>query len=299
MQQRDYLIRAMLGENQARLFALRTTDVVKEAQRSHGTTPVATAALGRSLTIGLVMGAMLKGDETISLQIKGDGPLQGIVVSANSRGAVKGYVGNPKVDLPLTTQGKLAVGTAVGSGNLHVIRDLGLKDAYQGTVPLQTGEIGEDFAYYFTHSEQTPSAVMLGVLVDVDGTPLGSGGIVIQLLPDAVNDDIFISKLEDLLQKAPPVSSLFAQGLTPESIVEQNFADLGINFIDRQEVYFNCDCSWERFEQALVTLGLEELQELIELNDVVETVCHFCNEKYHFTPEQLGNLRTGLVNPGE
>lgn len=299
LQQQDYLIRAMLGDNQARLFALRTTNLVKQAKEHHGTSPIATAALGRSLTIGLVLGAMLKGEETISLQIKGDGPLQGIVVSASSQGTVKGYVGNPQVDLPLNNQGKLAVGQAVGSGNLHVIRDLGLKDAYQGTVPLQTGEIGEDFAYYFTHSEQTPSAVLLGVLVDVDGSPLGSGGFVIQLLPDATQDWDFIDRLENVLKNIPPVSSLFTEEQTVESIVEANFSTLDVRFIDRQEVYFDCDCSWDRFEQALVTLGLEELQELIDLNETVETVCHFCNEKYHFTTEQLSSLRRRLTDHGE
>ncbi len=299
MQQRDYLVRAMLGENQARLFALRTTGVVQEAQCSHDTSPVATAALGRTLTMGLVMGAMLKGEETITLQIKGDGPLQGIVVSANSQGVVKGYVGNPYVDLPLSSLGKLDVGTAVGHGNLHVIRDLGLKEAYQGTVPLQTGEIGEDFAYYFTHSEQTPSAVILGVLVGVDGVPMGSGGIVIQLLPDAIHDDEFISRLESSLGELPAISSLFAGEQSPEKIVESAFGQLGVRFIDSQEVRFHCDCSWERFEQALVTLGSKELAELVATNEVVETVCHFCNERYHFTTEQLEELLVKLANPRE
>lgn len=299
MQQQDYLVRAMLGENQARLFALRTTEVVRQAQHNHHTSPVATAALGRTLTIGLVIGAMVKGEETITLQIKGDGPLQGIVVSVTSQGTVKGYVGNPHVDLPLSAQGKLAVGAAVGEGYLHVIRDLGLKEAYQGTVPLQTGEIAEDFAYYFTHSEQTPSAVILGVLVGVDGVPLGSGGIIIQLLPDAIHDEEFITKLEVSLEKLPPVSSLFAGEQTPEEIVESAFGELGVHFVGHQEVRFHCDCSWERFEQALITLGPEELEELVTANEVIETVCHFCNEKYNFTPEQLNNLLAKLLNPRE
>lgn len=299
MQQQDYLVRAMLGHNQARLFAVRTTGVVQEAQRKHDTSPVATAALGRTLTMGLVMGVMLKGEETITLQIKGDGPLRGIVVSANSQGEVKGYVGNPYVDLPLNSQGKLAVGEAVGQGHLHVIRDLGLKEAYQGTVPLQTGEIAEDFAYYFTHSEQTPSAVILGVLVGTDGVPLGSGGIIIQLLPDAVHDEDFIAKLEVALRGLSPISSLFAKKQTPEEIVQSAFGELDVRFIDTQEVHFYCDCSWERFEQALVTLGPEELEELIATNELVETVCHFCNKRYHFTTEQLENLLAKLAKPRE
>lgn len=295
----DYLVRAMLGHNQARVFALRTTETVSEAQAKHNTTPVATAALGRTLTIGLVMGAMLKGDESITLQVKGDGPLDGIVVSANSQGTVKGYVGNPLVDLPLDSKGKLAVGEAVGRGNLHVIRDLGLKEAYQGTVPLQTGEIGDDFAYYFTASEQVPSAVILGVLVGVDSVPLGSGGIVVQLLPDAIDDDVFIGKLEKCLNDMPAVSSMFAEELTPEEIIAAVFAGIEVSIIDRTSVAFQCDCSEERFEQALITLGCEELEQFVQSGERLETICHFCNERYHFDPPHLERLLKGLEETRE
>jgi molecular chaperone Hsp33 len=289
----------MLGDNQARLFALRTTDVVREAATNHQMTPVAAAALGRALTMGLVLGAMLKGEETISIQIKGDGPLMGIVVSANSRGEVKGYVGNPRVELPAREDGKLDVGAAVGKGNLYVIRDLGLKEAYQGTVPLQTGEIGEDFAYYFTNSEQVPSAVGLGVLVGTDGLPLASGGIIVQLLPDAINDEQFISALEERLSKMAAVSSVFAQEQSVEQIVESIFSGIPIRFIDKQEVKFLCDCSWERFEEALVTLGAEELQELVDGGETIETICHFCSKRYQFTVDQLKSVLQGLVNSRE
>jgi len=299
VQGNDYLVRAMLGDNQARLFALRTTDVVREAATNHQMTPVAAAALGRALTMGLVLGAMLKGEETISIQIKGDGPLMGIVVSANSRGEVKGYVGNPRVELPAREDGKLDVGAAVGKGNLYVIRDLGLKEAYQGTVPLQTGEIGEDFAYYFTNSEQVPSAVGLGVLVGTDGLPLASGGIIVQLLPDAINDEQFISALEERLSKMAAVSSVFAQEQSVEQIVESIFSGIPIRFIDKQEVKFLCDCSWERFEEALVTLGAEELQELVDGGETIETICHFCNKRYQFTVDQLKSVLQGLVNSRE
>lgn len=299
MQGNDYLVRAMLGDNQARLFALRTTDVVREAATNHQMTPVAAAALGRTLTMGLVLGAMLKGEETISIQIKGDGPLMGIVVSANSRGEVKGYVGNPRVELPAREDGKLDVGAAVGKGNLYVIRDLGLKEAYQGTVPLQTGEIGEDFAYYFTNSEQVPSAVGLGVLVGTDGLPLASGGIIVQLLPDAINDEQFISALEERLSKMAAVSSVFAQEQSVEQIVESIFSGIPIRFIDKQAVKFLCDCSWERFEEALVTLGAEELQELVDGGETIETICHFCSKRYQFTVDQLKSVLQGLVNSRE
>ena len=299
MQGHDYLARAMLGDNQARVFALRTTEVVKTAHGHHQTTPVATAALGRTLTMGLVLGAMLKGDETISLQIKGDGPLGGIVVSANSKGSVKGYVGNPHVDLPFSAAGKLDVGTAVGKGNLHVIRDLGLKEAYQGTVPLQTGEIGEDFAYYFMNSEQTPSAVGLGVLVGVDGVPISSGGLIVQLLPDAVADEEFIGSLERALSQMPAVSSLFAEDMSVEDVVESVFQGIPVRFIGKEDVRFLCDCSWERFEQALMTLGTEELQELVDAGETIETICHFCNKRYDFTLDQLNMILEELGNTRE
>lgn len=296
MGNRDYLVRAMLGANQARVMALRTTQVTKEAQEVHGTTPVATAALGRTLTMGLVLGAMLKDEEAITIQIKGDGPLRGIVVSANSRGQVKGYVGNPHVVLPLNSSGKLAVGQAVGSGHLHVIRDMGLKEPYYGTVPLQNGEIGEDFAYYFTVSEQTPSAVLVGVLVGTDGVPLGSGGIVVQLMPGAENDEAFIAGLEERLQRVTQVSSLFAGEQSPEEIVQEVFAGLEMRFIHRQEVAFSCDCSRERFERGLVTLGAEELREMVDKGEPIEVVCHFCNKRYDFTVGELDKLLQELGN---
>lgn len=296
MNSRDYLVRAMLGANQARILAVRTTGVVTEAQRVHRTTPVATAALGRTLTMGLVLGAMLKADETLTIQIKGDGPLQGIVVSANSRGQVKGYVGNPHVELPLNSSGKLSVGEAVGQGYLHVIRDMGLKEPYYGTVPLQTGEIGDDFAYYFAVSEQTPSAVLVGVLVGTDGVPLGSGGIVVQLMPEAAEDEIFITELEERLQVMTEVSSLFASERSPEAIVEEIFAGLELRFIDRQEVQFFCDCSRERFERGLVTLGADELRELVDRGEPVEVVCHFCSKRYRFAVEEIDRLLQELGN---
>lgn len=295
----DYLIRAILGHNQARVFALRTTETVREAQAKHGTTPLATAALGRTLTAGLVLGAMLKGEETVTVQIKGDGPLEGIVVSADSKGAVKGYVGNPLVDLALDISGKLAVGEAVGRGNLHVIRDLGLKEPYQGTVPLQTGEIGDDFAYYFTYSEQVPSAVVLGVLIGTDSVPLGSGGIVVQLLPDAVNDDTLITKLEQSLAGMPAVSSMFAAKQSPEQIIAAVFAGIELSVIDKTDVAFHCDCSKERFERALITLGQQELEQFVRAAETLETICHFCNKRYRFDLGHLEELLQGLGNPRE
>lgn len=299
MRQKDYLVRAMLGTNLARVFALGTTQVVKAAQARHLTSPTASAALGRTLTMGLVLGAMLKGEESITIQVKGSGPLGGIVVSANSKGEVKGYVGNPFVEIPLNSAGKLAVGEAVGSGNLYVIRDLGLKDIYQGAVPLQTGEIGDDFAYYFAHSEQTPAAVALGVLIAPDGVPLGAGGVVVQLLPGASAEEIFISALEESLQKMPAISSVFAGGQTPEQVLEEFFAALDLRIIDSFPVRFYCDCSRERFEKGLLTLGSGELQELIDLEEEIETVCRFCARTYYFSVEELKKMVAGLGIVGE
>lgn len=299
MAKQDYLIRAFLGNNQARVFALRTTEVVKEAQMRHFTSPTASAALGRTLTVGLVLGAMLKGEETVTVQIKGDGPLKGIVVSSNSKGEVKGYVGNPSVDLPLNTEGKLAVGEAVGSGNLHVIHDLGLKGPYQGSVPLQTGEIGDDFAYYFGYSEQTPSAVVLGVRVDTDGTPLGAGGIIVQLLPGTSSDDDFVDELESYIRKIPSVSSLFAEEKMLEKILEEVFTGLNLRIIDSMPVKFRCDCSKERFERGLIALGTEELRELIGLKETIETVCHFCGETYCFSNNELKAILAEMDAPRE
>lgn len=296
--QQDYLIRAMLGDNLARVFALRTTEVVRQAQINHGTSPVASAALGRALTACLVLGAMLKGEEKVTVQIKGDGPLKGIVASADSKGAVKGYVGNPRVELPLNSQGKLAVGKAVGRGTLHVIRDLGLKEAYQGAVPLQSGEIGDDFAYYFTYSEQIPSAVMLGVLIGPDGIPLGSGGIIVQLLPGAVGNEAFISRLERCIEGIPPISSLFAGKQPIEGIAAAFFTDLDLSLISKEEVNFFCDCSPERFEQALITLGREEIEDFAAAGKPLETICHFCNRRCHFSPEHLQSLLKGLEIQG-
>ncbi len=298
MLKQDYLVRAFLGSDQARIFALRTTEVVKEAQARHFTSPTATAALGRTLTAGLVLGAMLKGEETVTVQVKGDGPLKGIVVSANSKGDVKGYVGNPSVELPLNAEGKLAVGEAVGAGNLHVIHDLGLKDPYQGTVPLQTGEIGDDFAYYFSYSEQTPSAVVLGVLVDRDGTPLGAGGIIVQLLPGETPDEEFISRLEAALGDIPSISSLFAEK-TPEEILAAVFQGFKLKIIDAMPVRFHCDCSSERFERGLIALGSEELRELIDLAEPIETVCSFCGETYSFSNKRLQEIVAEMEAPRE
>lgn len=290
MKKQDRLVRGIIGDK-ARAFVLRTTDVVNEAQQRHQTFPVATAALGRVLTATLVLGAMLKGDESVTVQVRGDGIIQGIVAVADPNGHVRGYVGNPHVHLPLTENNKLAVGEAVGQGLLFVIRDLELRESYQGSVPLQTGEIGDDFAYYFAHSEQTPSVVSLGVLVNPDYSVQAAGGLVIQLLPGGQADERFIQELERVAAKLPPMSQVFADGIDPGELLECYFGPLGVKIISEMPVSYSCDCSKERFQRGLVALGPEELADLISEGEEVETVCRFCGERYHFP---LGELQALL-----
>lgn len=287
---RDQLVRAIIGGDKARAFALRTTNLVNEAQKRHQTFPVATAALGRTLTVTLVLGAMLKGDESVTVQVRGDGILNGIVAVADPNGHVRGYVGNPHVHLPLTANNKLAVGQAVGRGLLTVIRDLELRESYQGSVPLQTGEIGDDFAYYFAHSEQTPSVVSLGVLVNPDHSVQSAGGLVMQLLPGTETDDAFIGELETIAASLPPMSEVFAGPTEPAELLEQYFGRLGVKIIAEMPVSYRCHCSWERFRRGLVALGPEELADLIHDGEPVETVCRFCGERYEFPAAELQGL---------
>jgi len=290
LKKQDKLVRGILGDGRARLFVLRTTDLVNEAQRRHDTYPVATAALGRTLTASLVLGAMLKGEESVTVQVKGDGILQGIVATADSRGHARGYVGNPHIHLPLNANGKLAVGEAVGQGMLFVIRDLGLRENYQGSVPLQTGEIAEDFAYYFAVSEQTPSVVSLGVLVNPDHSVQAAGGLVIQLLPGAETDDEFIAALEHTAAKMPAISGVFADDMTPEELAEEYLGSLGLKFISEGPVSYKCDCSQERFMKGLIALGEEELEDLIAQGETVETECRFCAERYYYPVHELEDV---------
>lgn len=296
MKNHDILVRAVIGDK-ARAFALRTTEVVNEAQRRHGTYPVATAALGRTLTVTLVLGAMLKGDEPVTVQVRGDGILQGIVAAADPHGHVRGYVGNPFIHLPLTVKNKLAVGEAVGKGLLFVIRDLELRESYQGSVPLQTGEIGDDFAYYFAHSEQTPSVVSLGVLVNPDHTVLSAGGLVLQLFPGAETDEAFVGELEQVSSSLPPMSQVFAGDTHPAEVLDKYFGHLGVRVISEMPVSYQCDCSRERFQRGLIALGTEELEDMITRGEEVETVCRFCGERYHFPLSEIRTMLDQLRRP--
>lgn len=283
----DQLIRATAMDGRVRAFAARTTGIVEELRQRHQATPTAIAALGRTATAGVMMGSMLKGEEKLTIQIKGGGPIGQIVVDANAKGEVRGYVDEPQVDLPLNAVGKLDVAGAVGTdGFMYVIKDLGLKEPYRGSVPIVSGELGEDFTYYFAKSEQTPSATAVGVLVDVDGSVKAAGGFIIQLLPGLSDDEIFI--IEDQLSYFPPMTTMLEQGLSLEEILHN--ALHGVQILDSMDIQFRCKCSQERVEQTLISLGRAELTQLMEEDETVEVKCHFCNEAYAFSKDHLKEL---------
>ncbi|EGL19705.1 MULTISPECIES: Hsp33 family molecular chaperone HslO [Paenibacillus] len=283
----DYLIRGTALEGRVRAFAVLTTSITEELRQRHHTTPTATAALGRTAAAGLMMGAMLKGEEKLTLQVKGGGPIGSIVVDANSKGEVRGYVDDPNVDLPLNAKGKLDVAGAVGTdGFLYVTKDLGLKENYRGSIPIVSGELAEDFTYYFAKSEQTPSAVALGVLVDVDRTVKVSGGFIIQLLPGLTDDEI--TEIEKTLAQIPPITTLLDRGASLEEVLKEVLPSVEI--MERSAVSFQCKCSRERVEQTIISLGRDELQSLIDEDGRAEVVCHFCNEAYQFEREELQTM---------
>ncbi|MGZ0039075.1 Hsp33 family molecular chaperone HslO [Paenibacillus ottowii] len=283
----DRLIRGTAMDGRVRAFAVRTTQLVEELRRRHDTYPTATAALGRTLTAGAIMGSMLKGNERLTIQVKGDGPIGQIVVDANAVGEVRGYVTEPHVHLPSNSMGKLDVAGAVGTeGFIHIIKDLGLKEPYRGSIPIISGELGEDFTYYFAKSEQTPSAVGLGVLVDTDNSVIVAGGFIIQLLPGLSDDEI--TAIENAVGSIPPVTALLDQGLELEEMLRWMLPDVRV--LDEMDIHFQCECSRERVEKTLISLGESELKQLIEEEGQAEVVCHFCNEAYQFNKDELQNL---------
>lgn len=282
---KDYLIRGVGANNQFRVFAATTTNLVDEARRRHDTWPVASAALGRALTAGLLLGANLKGDDLLTLRIFGDGPAGAIIVTANSYGEVKGYIQEPHVDLPCTREGKLPVGSAVGKGFLHVTKDMGLKEPFTGSIELESGEIGEDVARYLLVSEQTPSAVALGVLVGPEGTVKASGGVMIQLFPDA--EEEVLQHIESSLGQMDPVSSLVDRGMTPEEIVALATGGLEVRFLEKTPLEFKCGCSRERVKDILAAMGKDELVKIYQEQDQAEVRCHFCGELYSFDAGEL------------
>ena len=285
----DYIIRATAANDQIRAFAAVTTEMVETAREHHNTSPVATAALGRLLTAGAMMGSIMKGEkDVLTLQIKAGGPLQGITVTADSQGNVKGYVGNPDVCIPANSKGKLDVAGAVGPGFLTVIKDMGLKEPYSGQVMLQTCEIAEDLTYYFATSEQVPSAVGLGVLMNKNNTVRQAGGFIVQLMPFAEED--VISRLEQNVQKINSVTNLLEEGHTPESLLEKVLEGFDVQINEKMDTRFHCNCSKERVEKALISIGRKELNEMIQEGKPIEMNCHFCNTNYNFTVEELKEI---------
>ena len=284
----DYIVRATAANNQIRAFASTTREMVETAREHHGTSPVATAALGRLLTAGAMMGSMMKNDtDMLTLQVRGDGPLGGITVTADSKGNAKGYVLNPEAMMP-PKNGKLDVGGAVGIGLLNVIKDMGLKEPYVGQTILVTSEIAEDLTYYFANSEQVPSSVGLGVLMEKDNKVKCAGGFIIQLMPFA--EDKTIDQLEENLKKVTSVTELLDKGYTPEQLLEELLGNLGLEITDTMPTRFYCNCSKERVEQAVVSIGRKEIQEMIDEGKDIEVKCHFCNTGYTYTIEELKDI---------
>mgnify|MGYP005764564181 FL=1 len=285
----DYILRATAADGRIRAFAATSRNTVQKAREIHNTSPVVSAALGRLLTAAAIMGAMLKSaKDLITIQITGDGPISGIIATSDSSSNVKGYAVNPDIEMPLRADGKLNVGGAIGSGNLRIIKDIGLKEPYSGSIGLVSGEIAEDLTYYFAKSEQVPSSVGLGVLVDTDTSIKQAGGFIIQLMPDI--DDETVDRLEKKLLTIPYITDMLNSGFTPEMMLNEILGDFGVEILDKLPMDYRCSCSKERVGQALISLGKKELSKIIEEDKKAEVTCHFCNKVYNFTEDELKQL---------
>lgn len=285
----DYVIRATAAEGAVRAFAVSSRHLTERARQCHNMSPVISAALGRLLAAGAMMGVMMKGaEDLLTLQIISDGPAKGLVVTADAAGNVKGYPQAADVDLPANALGKLDVGSAVGGGILRVTRDLGLKEPYVGTTQLQTGEIAEDLTYYFASSEQTPSSVGLGVLVDTDCSIRQAGGFILQLMPQA--DDEVIAQLEKNISGISPVTDMLERGLTPEDMLEELLKGLEMKVIDSVPVNFVCNCSKQRVQKALASISKSDMQSMVDDGEPIEVKCQFCNTAYTFDVEELKKM---------
>ena len=284
----DYIVRATAADGQIRAFAAYTKDVVEEARRRHNTSPTATVALGQLLTAGTMMGAMMKNDtDILTLQIRCDGPLGGLTVTADNQGNVKGYAVHPDVDVPVKN-GQINVADALDLGVLNVIKDMGLKEPYVGQTILETSEIAKDLTYYYMNSEQVPSSVGLGVLMNTDNTVKCAGGFIIQLMPFA--EDATIDKLEENLKNVTSVTELLDHGCTPEGLLEALLGNLGIEVLDTLPTQFHCNCSKERVEKAVASVGREDLQAMIDDGEDIEVKCDFCNSTYKYTVDELKEI---------
>lgn len=280
------MIRATAAQGQIRAFAASARDLVEQARAGHNTSPVATAALGRLLTAGAMMGSMMKGQEDLlTLKIEGTGPIGGIVVTADSHADVKGYVYHPEVLIHARPDGKLDVAGAIGAGMLQVIQDIGMKEPYVGQIALVSGEIAEDLTYYYAASEQTPSSVALGVLMNRENTVRQAGGFILQLLPGT--EEAVIGRLEEKLSKIPSVTQMLEAGMTPEDILQEVAGEFGLEILEKVPTRFHCGCSKNRVEKAIVSLGEKDLRELADEGKPIEVNCHFCNTAYTFTAQEL------------
>ncbi|MBE5927422.1 MAG: Hsp33 family molecular chaperone HslO [Lachnospiraceae bacterium] len=287
----DYIVRATAANNQIRAFAITSKEMVEYSRSIHNTSPVATAALGRLLSGAAMMGVMMKDeDDLLTIQMKGDGPINGVTVTADSHGNVKGYPGNPNVIIPPNYLGKLDVGAAIGYGTMTVVKDLGLKEPYCSQTALTTSEVAEDLTYYFATSEQVPSAVGLGVLMEKDNTVKQSGGFIVQLMPFA--DEKIVDVLEERINKITSVTNMLEEGMTPEDILKEVLEGFDVEFTDKIPTQFACNCSKKRVSKALISVGKKELQEMIDEGNDIEVNCHFCNTDFRFTVEELKELKS-------
>lgn len=285
----DYIVRATVANHQIRAFAISSTNTIEEARQRHNTSPIATVALGRLMSAGAMMGTMMKGDDDIiTIQIKGDGPIGGLTVTADAKANVKGYVNNPEVMLPLNSAGQLDVEKALGIGVLSVIKDIGLKEPYVGDTILVTSDVTQDITYYFATSEQVPTSVGLSVIMSKDNTVKSAGGFIIQLLPDASEE--IISALEKKIKEVKNVTTMLEHGYTPEQMLEELLGEFGLDILDKIPTQFYCNCSKERMSRALISIGRKELSSLIEEGRTIEVNCHFCGSHYNFDVEELKDL---------
>lgn len=290
----DYIVRATAANHQIRAFAISSTNTIEEARQRHNTSPIATVALGRLMSAGAMMGTMMKGDDDIiTIQIKGDGPIGGLTVTADAKANVKGYVNNPEVMLPLNSAGQLDVEKALGIGVLSVIKDIGLREPYVGDTILVTSDVTQDITYYFATSEQVPTSVGLSVIMSKDNTVKSAGGFIIQLLPDASEE--IISALEKKIKEVKNVTTMLEHGYTPEQMLEELLGEFGLDILDKIPTQFYCNCSKERMSRALISIGRKELSSLIEEGRTIEVNCHFCGSHYNFDVEELKDLLNKAV----